>query len=250
MAESFGPHVKLSTVVLLAVGVLVGVSLILGGRPPVTDPLSEPRDRATPARSVPIQRMEAAGIDVRVAAGGTGPSRLFDRHGTPFATGSIVPGTDVALAEAWRRNGCQVNPGNPSCLTIGLAAECLQNAPMPGCAVDRDGDRCTDVSEVLAGLDPFAGADCISNWDGAPAINCLFQTGNLACDERPSTGRGQTPLSGCAIDAAVQRALQPGNPYECPEGTATPEIECAFRERDPGCDGFLPAGAEVPAADG
>lgn len=94
--------------------------------------------------------MEAAGIDVGVSVGEAGASRLLDRNGTPVASGAISPGSDAALAGAWRRYGCQVNPGNPN---------------------------------------------------------------------------------------------------ECPEATATAEIDCAFRERDPGCDGFLPVGRSAREAE-
>ncbi|MFN8594460.1 MAG: hypothetical protein U0031_23660 [Thermomicrobiales bacterium] len=122
--------------------------------------------------------------------------------------------SDGAVAGAWRRNGCQVNPGNPACLTVTLAATCARHPATSGCAVDRDGDRCTDVSEVLIGLDPFDGGDCLSNSAGAPAINCLFPVGNLPCDEFPGFPRGRGPT--------------------------TPAVDCAWRERYPGCDGFAP----------
>ena len=38
---------------------------------------------------------------------------------------------DVALDEAWQRHGCHLNPGNPACLTVGLAATCA--ADSAGC---------------------------------------------------------------------------------------------------------------------
>jgi hypothetical protein len=74
------------------------------------------------------------------------------------------------------------NPGNPSCLTIGIAADCAIDPTGPGCRVDSDGDRCIDVAEAEAGFDPFDAADCVSTAGGQPAINCLFLTENLACN--------------------------------------------------------------------
>jgi hypothetical protein len=142
------------------------------------------------------------------------------------------------LEGAWRRFGCQVNPGNPACLTVTLAADCLGNLASAGCAVDRDGDRCNDVSEVLTGFDPFDGADCLSNRAGAPAINCLFPAGNLPCNEIPGI-TAPAPADGCAAAAAVERTLHPGNPHTCPSPAPT-EVDCAFFDRDPGCDGISP----------
>ena len=72
------------------------------------------------------------------------------------------PDINSALAAAWRSHGCAVNPGNPACLTIGLAAACSRDAATPGCDDDRDGDRCIDITEVLTGFDPFSTAVSIS----------------------------------------------------------------------------------------
>lgn len=157
---------------------------------------------------------------------------------TAVRTAGDFPSIDAALAGPWRRYGCAVNPGNPACLTIGLAAECARNAKMPGCDVDRDSDRCTDVSEVLAGFDPFNGADCLSNRDGAPAINCLFPAGNLPCNAVPGLESPAPARSACDIGLDVERALHPRNPYDCATPTATPDPGCAFFDRDPTCDGF------------
>jgi hypothetical protein len=92
---------------------------------------------------------------------------------------------DPALDDAWHRYGCHLNPGNPSCLTVGLAAGCRIDAAGTGCRVDSDGDHCIDVAEAEAGFDPFDPADCVGGSGGQPAINCLFPTENLALQRRP-----------------------------------------------------------------
>ena len=159
----------------------------------------------------------------------------------PVATTDVVnrePTTDAALAAAWRSHGCAVNPGNPSCLTISLAAACSRDAATPGCDDDRDGDRCVDFTEVIAGFDPLNAGDCIGNRDGAPAINCLFPAGNLPCDAIPGLAPKEVDSVDCGIGIDVERALHPRNPIACATPVASPNPGCAFFDRDPTCDGF------------
>jgi len=121
---------------------------------------------------------------------------------------------DAEINEAWRRNGCPLNPGNPSCLTVGLAAACAVNLTATGCDVDSDADTCRDVAEVRAGLDPFDPADCLGDRDGRPLLNCLFVAGNLSCNGRREAG--EEPAA---------------------------ELDCSFLDRNPACDGFAPTTA-------
>ncbi|MBA2596758.1 MAG: hypothetical protein H0V00_09070 [Chloroflexia bacterium] len=127
-------------------------------------------------------------------------------RGTETAALTTQP-SDPELDAAWRRFGCHLNPGNPSCLTVGVAADCALDPTDAGCAIDSDGDRCRDVAEVRAGFDAFDGADCVSSGQGEPALNCLFLSEDIACDGgRDATG------------------------------------ECTRFDRDPRCDGFAPYG--------
>ena len=88
-------------------------------------------------------------------------------RGARNATPVEQAGLDPVLDDAWHRYGCHLNPGNPSCLTVGLATGCTIDATGPGCSGDSDGDRCTDVAEAEMGFDPFDSADCISSAGGA-----------------------------------------------------------------------------------
>lgn len=182
----------------------------------------------------------------RIATPAAATGRAEVRAGTeprPIAMTQDADGgldIDSALAGAWRHHGCAVNPGNPACLTITLAAACAQDAKTPDCDSDSDGDRCTDVAEILAGFDPFDGDDCLSNRDGAPAINCLFPAGNLPCDGVPGLAPNEPDRSDCGIDIAVERALHPRNPYDCTAPIASPEPNRAFRDREAACDGCAP----------
>lgn len=136
-------------------------------------------------------------------------------------TGAAVT-SDPELEAAWVRAGCALNPGNPSCVIIGHAAACAKLPGDPDCTADRDGDRCRDVAEVRAGLDPLDSADCIGDASGAPLLNCLFLIGNERCDGSP----------GAAPDAPPRETPPPRD--------APPPVDCPPRERDPGCDGFAP----------
>lgn len=100
----------------------------------------------------------------------------------PRAAASAPQPLDPALDDAWRRNGCHLNPGNAACVTVGVAAACATTPDALDCGIDSDGDSCTDIAEVRAGFDAFDPADCIAGGEGAPAINCLFLTQDIACD--------------------------------------------------------------------
>lgn len=144
-------------------------------------------------------------------------------------------GLDPALADAWHHYGCHLNPGNPSCLTIGIAADCAIDPTGPGCSTDSDGDRCTDVAEAEAGFDPFDSADCIGSAEGQPAINCLFLTQNLAC----SGDRIADPEEPeCAVEREIRQRRSPSTLSGCDGVDQTPVDDCVYAVRDPGCDGF------------
>jgi hypothetical protein len=147
-------------------------------------------------------------------------------------------GGDAALDDAWQRFGCALNPGNPACLTIGLAAACAGVTSGPGCADDSDADTCLDIAEVRAGLDPFEPADCIGSPDGDPLLNCLFLAGNLTCDGHRDNGIS----GGCSLPADPRRGPHPGNTNACQQDREprTPDDACQILARDPACDGFAP----------
>jgi hypothetical protein len=140
---------------------------------------------------------------------------------------------DPALDDAWHRYGCHLNPGNPSCLTVGLAAGCAIDATGPSCSVDSDGDRCSDVAEAEAGFDPFDSADCVGSSGGQPVINCLFLTENLACNG----DRVAEPESECVAEREIRQRRNPSNFSGC-DGVDQPPDACVYNARDPGCDGF------------
>jgi hypothetical protein len=147
---------------------------------------------------------------------------------------------DPALSDAWHHYGCHLNPANPSCLTIGIAADCAIDPTGPDCRVDSDGDRCTDVAEAEAGFDPFDAADCVSGAGGQPAINCLFLTENLACNgdrivepEEPE----------CTAEREIRQRRSPSTLSGCDGIDQPPPDACAYAVRDPGCDGFAPGEA-------
>jgi hypothetical protein len=144
-------------------------------------------------------------------------------------------GVDPALDDAWHRYGCHLNPGNPSCLTVGLAAGCAIDATGPGCSVDSDGDRCSDVAEADAGFDPFDPADCVGGSGGQPAINCLFLTENLACNgDRIADPRENE----CIAEREIRQRRSPSNYSGCEGVDQPPSDACVYNARDPGCDGF------------
>jgi hypothetical protein len=141
---------------------------------------------------------------------------------------------DPVLDDAWHRFGCHLNPGNPSCLTVGIAAECAIDATGPNCSVDSDGDRCTDVAEAEAGFDPFDPGDCVGG-GGRPAVNCLFLTENLACngDRIPEPAESE-----CVAEREIQQRRTPSTFTGC-DGVDQPPLDaCVYNARDPGCDGF------------
>jgi hypothetical protein len=217
------------------------VSLMLGaGSGPESDAGHERANRDVLASALVGAVIGVAIAATPVAATPRAEPGVLEGHRTVTTTGSAfgAPGIDSALAGAWRRHGCAVNPGNPACLTIGLAAACARDAATPGCDGDRDGDRCTDVAEVLVGFDPFNGADCLGNRDGAPAINCLFPAGNLPCDAIPGLAPREVDAPDCGIAIDVERALHPRNPYGCATPVPSPQTGCAVFDRDPTCDGF------------
>jgi len=145
----------------------------------------------------------------------------------------ITLGGDAELDEAWQRFGCHLNPGNPSCLTVGLAAACVSAPSAPGCSSDSDADTCRDIAEVRAGLDPFEPADCIGGREGQPLVNCLFPTGDLACD---GSRDGNGSLDCHAVDE--NRGQDTDATDACGRELGETEIDCQHLERDPTCDGF------------
>jgi hypothetical protein len=158
-----------------------------------------------------------------IANPGSRAVAFIETRMTPQSTNptqaAALPGSgrgaqDAEINEAWRRNGCQLNPGNPSCLTIGLAAACAVNLATTGCEVDSDADTCRDVAEVRAGFDPFDPADCLGDRDGRPLLNCLFVAGDLGCNGHREAG--EEPAA---------------------------ELDCLFLDRNPACDGFAPTTA-------
>jgi hypothetical protein len=144
---------------------------------------------------------------------------------------------DPALSDAWNHYGCQLNPGNPSCLTIGIAAGCATDPTGPDCQLDSDGDRCTDIAEVEAGFDPFDAADCVSGAGGQPAINCLFLTEHLACN---GDRAGEPAEQECPAERETRQRRNPSTRSGCDGAEQQPLDDCVYAVRDPGCDGFAP----------
>jgi hypothetical protein len=144
---------------------------------------------------------------------------------------------DPALADAWYHYGCHLNPGNPSCLTVGIAAGCAIDATGPGCGIDSDGDRCFDVAEAKAGFDPFDAADCIGSAGGEPAVNCLFLTENLACN---GDRIAEPAESECVAEREIRQRRNPSDFSGCDDVGQPPLDDCVYDVRDPGCDGFAP----------
>jgi hypothetical protein len=142
---------------------------------------------------------------------------------------------DPALDDAWYRYGCHLNPGNPSCVTVGIAAGCAIDATGPGCSVDSDGDRCADVAEAEAGFDPFDPADCIGSGGGQPAVNCLFLTENLACN---GDRIAEPAASECTAEREIRQRRSPSTSTGCDGVDQQPPDACVYNARDPGCDGF------------
>jgi hypothetical protein len=144
-------------------------------------------------------------------------------------------GIDPALSDAWHHYGCHLNPGNPSCLTIAIAADCAIDPSGPDCRVDSDGDRCTDIAEAEAGFDPFDAADCVGGAGGQPAINCLFLTENLACNgDRVDEPEDHV----CAAERELRQRRSPSSFSGCDGVDQPPPDDCVYAVRDPGCDGF------------
>jgi hypothetical protein len=147
------------------------------------------------------------------------------------------PGLDPALNDAWHRQGCHLNPGNPSCLTVGVAAQCAIAPSEPACIADGDGDRCSDVAEVRVGFDPFDPKDCVGSASGHPAINCLFPMENLACNGDPIADPEE---SECVPERDIRHHRNSGNVAGCAGITDLPTDDCVLNGRDPACDGFAP----------
>jgi hypothetical protein len=115
--------------------------------------------------------------------------------------------TPDEIEAAWDRAGCQLNPGNPTCILLGRAAACDSSDRDPACTNDSDRDGCLDISEALAGLDPLNADDCLGDAAGTPLLNCLFPRNNASCGVRS----------------------------EAPKA-----VDCPLLSRDPLCDGFGP----------
>ena len=148
---------------------------------------------------------------------------------------TVQSNLDPALGDAWHHFGCHLNPGNPSCVTVGIAAECAIDATGPSCSADSDGDRCTDVAEAEARFDPFDPADCIGSAGGKPAVNCLFLAENLACNGERIAEPAQ---SECAAEREIRQRRSPSNFSGCDGVDQPPPDACVYNARDPGCDGF------------
>jgi hypothetical protein len=152
----------------------------------------------------------------------------------PAATQTFAP-LDSVVDEAWRRNGCHLNPGNAACMAVGIAAACAIDPSGGACATDGDGDGCTDVAEIRAAFDPYDPSDCISDGQGGPAINCLFPTQDMVCDGGPSV-----PFpDDCAPAGDNRLRRSTTNLNGCDVATPPPD-PCAIAARDPLCDGFAP----------
>lgn len=126
-------------------------------------------------------------------------------HVDASQSGDVASGDTGEIEAAWDRAGCPLNPSNPTCVLLGRASACDISDRDPGCTSDSDNDGCQDISEVLAGLDPGSGDDCLGDAAGTPLLNCLFLQGNASCN----AGNDQT----------------------------TP-LDCPLLSRDPTCDGF------------
>jgi hypothetical protein len=159
------------------------------------------------------------------------------RAETATAQPVVRPGLDPALDDAWYRSGCHLSPGNPSCLTIGVAAECAIDHTGPDCGADSDGDRCTDVAEAAAGFDSFDPADCIGSAAGQPAVNCLFLTENLACNGDRISSSEETE---CIAERQIRQRRNPDDYSGCAGAAQPPQDACVLVARDPTCDGFAP----------
>lgn len=115
--------------------------------------------------------------------------------------------TPAMIEVAWDQAGCQVNPGNPNCVLLGRIATCDSTDRDPACTDDADGDGCMDLTEMIVGLDPQRGNDCLGDAAGRPLLNCLFSQNNASCNTNSDT---------------------------------LPLIDCPLFARDPLCDGFGP----------
>jgi hypothetical protein len=155
---------------------------------------------------------------------------LLTEAATPSSRSS-----SVGAASYWPDCVWEWNLGNPSCLTVGLAAGCAIDATGPGCSVDSDGDRCSDVAEADAGFDPFDPADCVGGSGGQPAINCLFLTENLACN---GDRIAEPEENECTAEREIRQRRSPSNFSGCDGVDQPPPDACVYNARDPGCDGF------------
>ena len=183
------------------VAVLSGMIALLGNRVTIRNPGQQPATFMV-ARSA---RAEPAAAQ---------PATRTHTNLTP------QPGLDPGLDDAWHREGCHLNPGNPSCLTVGVAAQCAIDPSGPACIADGDGDRCFDVAEVQAGFDPFDAADCIGAATGQPAINCLFPMENLACNGDPIAVPEEPE---CAAERDIRLRRNPSNVAGCAEVADPPK---------------------------
>ena len=192
---------------------------------------------------IEIPNGEIALITERVTIRNPGelPATFVLARATLAATTTARPadqsGLDPALDDAWRRHGCHLNPGNPSCLTVGVAAECAIDHTGPGCRADSDGDRCTDVAEVGAGFDPFDPGDCIGSAAGQPAVNCLFLMENLACNGDRVADSKETE---CVAEREIRQRRNPSSFSGCAGAAQPAQDDCVLFARDPACDGFAP----------
>lgn len=168
---------------------------------------------------------------------GRQPATFVIAQSVPAETTTARSGLDPTLDDAWHRHGCHLNPGNQSCLTVGIAAECAIDPAGPACGADSDGDRCADIAEVTAGFAPFDPADCIGSAAGQPAVNCLFPSENLACNGDRIPDPRQTE---CAAEREIRQRRSPSNFSGCPGIYQPPSDDCVLVARDPTCDGFAP----------
>ena len=155
---------------------------------------------------------------------------LLTQAATPSSRSS-----SVGAASDWPDCVWHCNPGNPSCLTVGLAAGCAIDAAGTGCSIDSDGDHCIDVAEAEAGFDPFDPADCVGSSGGQPATNCLFPTENLACN---GDRIADLEENACTAEREIRQRRSSSSLSGCEGIDQPPPDACVYNARDPGCDGF------------
>jgi len=211
-----------------------------------TDSMIQLETASSGSVDVPSGEMFLLAEPATVRNRGRQPATFVVARSVPTESAKARPadqsGVDPALSDAWHHYGCHLNPGNPSCLTIGIAADCAIDATGPDCRLDSDGDRCIDVAEAEAGFDPFDAADCVSGAGGQLAINCPFLTENLVCN---GDRIAEPEAPECAAEREIRQRRSPNTFSGCDGIDQPPPDPCVYNIRDPGCDGFAPGEAGV-----